>query len=1000
MSDNQSDIRWHSKTAEQALDTLKSSTDGLSDEEAQRRLEKYGRNELHKKKKKTVGKMILEQIMDVMVLILAGAAILSMILGEWAEAVVILAIIVVDAVIGVIQENKASNALEALKQMSAPTACVRRNGEESLIPASEIVPGDIVILEDGAIVPADLRLIHENRLAVQEASLTGESIPVEKDSESVLPIGEPIGSRANMAYMSSIVMYGNAEGIAVGTGMDTEVGRIANMLENQDELDTPLKCKLDAVGKMLSLVGLVVCVVIFAIGFLYGRPWIPLLMTAVSLAISIIPEGLPATATIVMALGVQRMAKQNAIIRKLPAVETLGSATVVCCDKTGTLTQNRMTVTHVAFEKSYQAGKASSVDMIQEFQGQNAELLRIAALCNNASMNPDCPGEVIGDPTEGALLTFAGKYGFDPDLLVERMPRVFEQPFDSVRKRMTTVHKNGEEIVAYTKGAVEEMLPLCSHIVTEQGVRRMTEKDRNQILSLCMKMSEEALRVLGFAKRTLPYIPVDENEDVEEDMTFVGMAGMIDPPRKEVIQAVETCHEAGIRVIMITGDHKVTALEIARQLHIFQEGNTVVTGPELDEMTDEQLKEAVKTAAVFARVSPSDKLRIIKALQDNEEVAAMTGDGVNDSPALKAADIGIAMGKSGTDVAKDAADMILMDDNFTTIEYAVREGRRIYRNIQKVIQFLLAGNIAEILTLFIATLFNWDAPILAVQVLLVNLITDTLPALALGVDPAEKNIMKYKPVRSGTLFEHGLIVRVCLHGAFISAATNIVNEAALHAVRDGKGYATQADLEESIEVVIAGYQKKNAILTDKEKLIVSYHEIGHALVAAKQTHSAPVQKITIVPRTSGALGYTMQVEEGNHYLMTKEEIENKIATFTGGRAAEEIVFGSVTTGASNDIEQATKLARAMITRYGMSDDFDMVAMETVSNQYLGGDTSLACSAQVQAKIDEQVIALVKSQHEKAIQILTDNRSKLDELANFLYERETITGEEFMEILER
>ncbi|MGN0333605.1 MAG: cation-translocating P-type ATPase, partial [Lachnospiraceae bacterium] len=536
-------------------------------------------------------------------------------------------------------------------------------------------------------------------------------------------------------------------------------------------LDTPLKRKLDAVGKTLSLVGLVVCVVIFAIGSLYGRPWIPLLMTAVSLAISIIPEGLPATATIVMALGVQRMAKQNAIIRKLPAVETLGSATVVCCDKTGTLTQNRMTVTHVAFEKSYQTGKASSVDMIQEFQGQNAELLRIAALCNNASINPDCPREIIGDPTEGALLTFAGKYGFDRELLEERMPRVFEQPFDSVRKRMTTVHKNGEEIIAYTKGAVEEMLPLCSHIETEQGIRRMTVTDRKQILTLCMKMSEEALRVLGFAKRTLPYVPVDENEDVEEDMTFVGMTGMIDPPRKEVIQAVETCHEAGIRVIMITGDHKVTALEIARQLHIFQEGNTVVTGPELDEMTDEQLKEAVKTAAVFARVSPADKLRIMKALQSNGEVAAMTGDGVNDSPALKAADIGIAMGKSGTDVAKDAADMILMDDNFTTIEYAVREGRRIYRNIQKVIQFLLAGNIAEILTLFIATLFNWDAPILAVQILLVNLITDTLPALALGVDPAEKNIMKDKPVRSGTLFERGLIVRVCLHGVFISAAT-------------------------------------------------------------------------------------------------------------------------------------------------------------------------------------------------------------------------------------
>ncbi|MDO4308961.1 MAG: cation-translocating P-type ATPase [Eubacteriales bacterium] len=772
MSDNQSGgISWHSETAGQVVHTLKSSADGLSDEEARSRLQKYGKNELHKKKKKTIGKMLLEQITDVMVLILVGAAVLSMLLGEWAEAIVIFTIIVVDAVIGVIQENKASNALEALKQMSAPTACVRRNGEESIIPASEIVPGDIVILEDGAIVPADLRLIRENRLAVQEASLTGESIPVEKDSETILPADEPLGSRVNMAYTSSIVMYGNAEGIVVGTGMNTEVGRIAGMLENQDELDTPLKCKLDAVGKTLSLVGLVVCVVIFVIGSLYGRPWIPLLMTAVSLAISIIPEGLPATATIVMALGVQRMAKQNAIIRKLPAVETLGSATVICCDKTGTLTQNRMTVTHVAFEKSFQNGNASSVDTIQEFQGENAELLKIAALCNNASLNPDCPGEIIGDPTEGALLTLAGKYGFDTDLLEKRMPRVFEQPFDSIRKRMTTVHKNDGEIVAYTKGAVEEMLPLCSSIVTEQGIRPMTETDRKQILDLCMKMSEEALRVLGFAKRTLSCIPTDENENVEEDMTFVGMTGMIDPPRKEVIQAVETCHGAGIRVIMITGDHKVTALEIARQLHIFQEGNTVVTGPELDEMTDEQLREAVKTAAVFARVSPSDKLRIIKALQSNEEVAAMTGDGVNDSPALKAADIGIAMGKSGTDVAKDASDMILMDDNFTTIEYAIREGRRIYRNIQKVIQFLLAGNIAEILTLFIATLINWDAPILAVQILLVNLITDTLPALALGVDPAEKNIMKYKPVKSGTLFERGLIVRVCLHGAFISAAT-------------------------------------------------------------------------------------------------------------------------------------------------------------------------------------------------------------------------------------
>lgn len=787
MNDNQSNIPvpWYTQSVESVMQKLDTSKDGLSDQEAKERLSYFGANELRKKQKKSIGKMLLEQITDVMVLILVGAAILSMFLGEWAEAIVILTIIVIDAVIGVVQECKATNALEALKQMSAPTACVRRGGEESIIPASALVPGDIVLLEDGAIVPADLRLIQENQLAVQESSLTGESIPVEKDCETALDAETPLGSRVNMAYTSSIVMYGNAEGVVVGTGMKTAVGQIASLLDNQDDLDTPLKRKLNAVGKTLSVVGLIVCIVIFAIGSLYGRPWIPLLMTAVSLAISIIPEGLPATATIVMALGVQRMAKQNAIIRKLPAVETLGSATVICCDKTGTLTQNRMTVTHIALGGDIQKGEALPIEGVLDFPSEGHELLSAAVLCNNASLDTDRAGAFIGDPTEGALLLFANQYGMDIDSLEETMPRVFEQPFDSIRKRMTTVHQSGTEIVAYTKGAVEELLPLCSRILTKQGVRDMTDADRGQILDLCLRMSEEALRVLGYAKRTLRYVPDNENDNVEEDLTFVGMTGMIDPPRKEVIKAVETCHSAGIRVIMITGDHKVTALEIARQLHIFREGNTVVTGPELNHMDDEQLKEAVKTAAVFARVSPSDKLRIIKALQAGGEVAAMTGDGVNDSPALKAADIGIAMGKSGTDVAKDASDMILMDDNFTTIEYAIREGRRIYRNIQKVIQFLLAGNIAEILTLFIATLFNWDAPILAVQILLVNLITDTLPALALGVDPASKNIMKRKPVKSGTLFEKGLVVRVVLHGAFISAATIGAFQVGIHM----EGYA-------------------------------------------------------------------------------------------------------------------------------------------------------------------------------------------------------------------
>lgn len=773
MNDVQGDIHlpWHAKSTEEVMKRLKTSENGLSDMEAERRLTCCGVNELQKKKKKRIGQMLLEQITDVMVLILVGAAILSMFLGEWAEAIVILTIVVIDAVIGVVQERKAANALEALKQMSAPTACVRRDGAECIIPASQIVPGDIVLLEDGAIVPADLRLIRENRLAVQEASLTGEPIPMEKDSITILPEGAPLGNRVNMVYTSSIVMYGNAEGIAVETGMNTEIGRIASMLDDQDELDTPLKRKLNSVGKTLSLVGLIVCIIIFTIGSLYGRPWIPLLMTAVSLAISIIPEGLPATATIVMALGVQRMAKKNAIIRKLPAVETLGSATVICCDKTGTLTQNRMTVTHVALANDFQKGIALPIENLKSLPAEGQELILVAALCNNASLDPDHAGEIIGDPTEGALLTFAQQYGIDLDALDKKAPRVFEQPFDSIRKRMTTVHQTGGSIVAYTKGAVEEMLPLCTSIMTEHGPRPMTENDHQQILNLCLEMSKNALRVLGFAQRALDHVPTDENENVEKDLTFIGMTGMIDPPRKEVIQAVETCHTAGIRVIMITGDHKVTALEIAKQLHIFKDGNTVITGSEMDEMTDAQLQEAAKTAAVFARVSPSDKLRIIKALQSDGEVTAMTGDGVNDSPALKAADIGIAMGKSGTDVAKDASDMVLMDDNFTTIEYAIREGRRIYRNIQKVIQFLLAGNIAEILTLFIATLFNWDAPILAVQILLVNLITDTLPALALGVDPASKNIMKHKPVKSGTLFEYGLITRVCLYGAFISMAT-------------------------------------------------------------------------------------------------------------------------------------------------------------------------------------------------------------------------------------
>ncbi|WRS27751.1 cation-translocating P-type ATPase [Oscillospiraceae bacterium MB08-C2-2] len=762
---------WHAKTLEDVESIHNTSLNGLSDAEAAKRLKANGFNEIRQKKQKSVLAMLWEQLTDVMVLILIGAAGLSFILKEWTEAVVILVIVALNAAVSIIQEKKAANALEALKNMGAPTARVLREGEESRIPAKELVAGDLVYLEDGCIVPADIRLVSSNNLKIQEASLTGESVPVEKEDDALFSAGAPLGDRTNMAYSASVVMYGNGIGYVVETGMHTEVGQIATLLEEQDEYDTPLKRKLNSAGKALSIVGLLVCIIIFVIGSLYGRPWIPLLMTAVSLAISVIPEGLPATATIVMALGVQRMAGKNALVRKLPAVETLGGATVICCDKTGTLTQNRMTVTKIAMNGDFEAGTPTAVEKGADTHAVYRELVYAAALCNNASLDPDRPGEILGDPTEGALIFLTDAFGMDQEHLEEQYPRLFEQPFDSDRKRMTTVHRMQDGLTAYTKGAVDEMIPLCTHILTSHGVRPITEKDRLEIRELCLNMSAEALRVLGFAKRMLPEIPQEDDTNVEYDLTFLGAVGMIDPPRKEVVQAVETCRNAGIRTIMITGDHKITAVAIAKQLSIFREGNTVISGDELHSMSDPELDQAMKNTTVFARVSPSDKLRIIESLQRTGEIAAMTGDGVNDAPALKAANIGVAMGKSGTDVAKDAADMLLLDDNFTTIEYAIREGRRIYRNIQKVIQFLLAGNIAEILTLLIATLLNWEAPILAVHILLINLVTDSLPAIALGVDPASKNIMKHKPVKSGTLFERGLVVRVVMYGIFITMAT-------------------------------------------------------------------------------------------------------------------------------------------------------------------------------------------------------------------------------------
>lgn len=790
---------WHAMSFEEVEKVLGTSEEGLSDAEAAKRLAEYGKNTLRQKPPKSVWKMIWEQLTDVMVIILLIAAAFSLVMyfledEGLAECIVILVVIALNATIGVVQEKKAANALEALKNMTAPTARVMREGEESVVPASELVPGDIVYLEDGCIVPADIRIIQDSNLKVQEAALTGESVPSEKDGPTVLAEDAPLGDRVNMAYSSSVVMYGNATGIVVGTGMNTEVGKIANLLDEQDDFDTPMKRKLNSVGKVLSLVGLIVCVLIFAIGMIRDGwdAWVNYIFIAISLAISIIPEGLPATSTIIMALGVQRMAKQNALVKSLPAVETLGSASVVCCDKTGTLTLNKMTVTYVAVGDDFlRESITSAADVSSKYDREvYKDLLSGCALCVNAKKDPDNPENILGDPTEGALVFFAEKFGIDSEEYEKENPRVFEQPFDSDRKRMTVLNDMGGTLTAYTKGAVDEMLPLCAKYRTAEGVRAMTEADREQILKVCNGMSGEALRVLGFAVREWKEAPEDESADLETEMTFVGVVGMIDPPRKEVIKAVETCHDAGIRVVMITGDHKVTAMAIAKQLHIFREGNTVISGSELDDMSDEELDKAVKNCVVFARVSPSDKLRIIQSLKRTGEIAAMTGDGVNDSPALKEADIGVAMGITGTDVAKDAADMILLDDNFTTIEHAIREGRRVYRNIQKVIQFLVAGNISEILILLLAVVFGWQMPILAVHILLINLATDSLPAVALGIDPADSNVMKQKPVKSGTLFERGMIFRIVLHGLFISAAA-----LATYAIgMGGNFYSGDADL--------------------------------------------------------------------------------------------------------------------------------------------------------------------------------------------------------------
>ena len=744
----------YKKGLKEVIKELNSNIDiGLSTQEVQKRQAKYGFNELQQKKKKTILKMILEQLTDKMIIILLIASILSFILGETLEGIVILVIIGINILISVVQEKKASDALEALRNMNAPQSLVLRNGKKEQILAKDLVPGDIVYLEAGNIIPADIRWIEEHEIQVDESALTGESVPVEKDKTYIGKDEEPLGERKNMGYSSTIISNGTGIGIVTATGMQTEIGTIAKLLDEDSKELSPLKQKLNKIGKTLSILGIIISILIFIIGLMHGKNLIDILMIAISLAISVIPEGLPATVTVVMAIGVQRMAEKKALVKQLPAVETLGSTTVICTDKTGTLTENKMTVTEYD-TADHLLGKKENI--------LTEKMIYCGVLCNNASIIND---KIQGDPTEGALLHFAKKHDYDYEKIIKENKKVNEKPFDSNRKLMAVVCiDENKKKTGYIKGAPEELIKKCTYAYIDGKKKKLTEEDKKIVIDKCETLANQALRSLGFAYKETKLT----EKDIEEDMIFLGIVGMMDPPRKEVMSSIKSCHEAGVRVIMITGDHKATAVAIAKNLGIYQEGDLAVNVEEFHKMTREQLLKKLPKISVFSRVSPKDKLDIVNALQEQNEIVGMTGDGVNDAPALNTADIGIAMGKNGTDVAKDAADMLLLDDNFSTIEVAIKEGRRIYRNIQKVIQYLLTGNIAEVLTIFLAMVFNLEAPILAVHILFVNLITDTLPALALGVDPANKNTMKHKPNKKETLFEKTMIYNIGYYGALLT----------------------------------------------------------------------------------------------------------------------------------------------------------------------------------------------------------------------------------------
>ncbi|WP_368741888.1 cation-translocating P-type ATPase [Enterococcus casseliflavus] len=757
---------FYAQEAQPVLEEMQTDANGLTNDEAQKRLSEYGPNELEEGKKKSMVQKFFEQFKDLMIIVLLAAAIISAVVShEVVDSIIILAVVIINAIMGVVQEAKAEQAIEALREMSTPNANVLRNGHTVTIKSDELVPGDIVLLEAGDVVPADLRLLEASSLKIEEAALTGESVPVEKELTVIEGTDVGIGDRVNMAYSNSNVTYGRGKGVVVNTGMGTEVGKIAGMLASAQETETPLKRNLNELGKFLTIAIIIIAVIMFFVGTIFNNTsWVDMLLTSISLAVAAIPEGLPAIVTIILALGTQVMAKRNAVIRKLPAVETLGATDIIASDKTGTLTLNQMTV-----EKLYVNDKqhAASEDIPLDNMA-----LKVMNFANDTKFGEE--GNLIGDPTETALVQFGMDQGFHVRDLVNQEPRVADLPFDSDRKLMSTIHQqeDGRYLVA-VKGAPDVLLGRTSKVLLDGQELPMTNEEKEKILFNNTDMAKQALRVLGMAYKYVDQVPENlESEIVENDLVFAGLVGMIDPERAEAADAVRLAKEAGIRPIMITGDHRDTAEAIAGRLGIIKPGDddAVLTGAELNKMSEEEFAQKVANYSVYARVSPEHKVRIVKAWQQEGKVVAMTGDGVNDAPSLKQADIGVGMGITGTEVSKGASDMVLADDNFATIVVAVEEGRKVFSNIQKAIQYLLAANLGEVLTLFLATLWGWDS-LLPIHLLWINLVTDTFPAIALGMEPAEKDLMKHAPRgRSSNFFSGGVMSSIIYQG-ILEAAT-------------------------------------------------------------------------------------------------------------------------------------------------------------------------------------------------------------------------------------